>query len=249
MRKIIIYFAFFLAILLGGVFLLAEENNWFAANRPEFLKEKSNQPEINKNEGKEKTIAKTGCVPESSGLDCRVTKYLEEKLSITSKGGLTFCSYEILGPQEKRHILHLYTLCQEFYLYEGKIYEGSGLSTPIVLTESKEGNFSYWKPRDGSYFYKDVKEKFPPEILPKISNFSITNYEKLELMNIEKAKDHFGADFNYEVEKILEQNCIKDYDCSTPGEYLVLSRCRFSSKCLEGKCAVICTHYQLLPFY
>lgn len=44
----------------------------------------------------------------------------------------------------------------------------------------------------------------------------------------------------YSVEKILETNCVENSDCETPGEYLILSRCPFTSICLVGKCTVVC---------
>ncbi|TFG35497.1 MAG: hypothetical protein E4H47_01355 [Parcubacteria group bacterium] len=47
----------------------------------------------------------------------------------------------------------------------------------------------------------------------------------------------------YSVEKKLEAVCSKNSDCETPGEYLILSRCPFTSICLEKKCAVVCPAY------
>jgi hypothetical protein len=47
----------------------------------------------------------------------------------------------------------------------------------------------------------------------------------------------------YSVEKVSETACVKNSDCETPGEYLVLSRCPFVSLCLENKCTVVCPAY------
>jgi hypothetical protein len=47
----------------------------------------------------------------------------------------------------------------------------------------------------------------------------------------------------YSVEKVLEIVCIKKSDCETPGEYLILSRCPFTSICLKNKCTVVCPSY------
>ncbi len=45
---------------------------------------------------------------------------------------------------------------------------------------------------------------------------------------------------DYKIEKVLGNACMKDTDCETPAEYMVQSRCPFASKCVVGKCAVIC---------
>jgi hypothetical protein len=45
---------------------------------------------------------------------------------------------------------------------------------------------------------------------------------------------------NYKVEKITGEACRQNTDCKTPGEYMVQSRCPFTSMCLENKCAVVC---------
>jgi len=45
---------------------------------------------------------------------------------------------------------------------------------------------------------------------------------------------------NYSIEKVLDGSCLKHSDCQTPGEYLIQSRCPFTSLCLENKCTVIC---------
>jgi hypothetical protein len=38
----------------------------------------------------------------------------------------------------------------------------------------------------------------------------------------------------------LDAVCDVDNDCETPGEYLVRSNCPFTSKCIKGKCNVVC---------
>ncbi|HOI59801.1 MAG TPA: hypothetical protein PKU93_00590 [Candidatus Pacearchaeota archaeon] len=52
----------------------------------------------------------------------------------------------------------------------------------------------------------------------------------------------------YSIEKVLETNCIKNIDCQTPGEYLILSRCPFTSMCLADKCTVVCPAYKDLEW-
>jgi len=44
----------------------------------------------------------------------------------------------------------------------------------------------------------------------------------------------------YVVEKVTEDSCTDNLACETPMEYLVQSRCPFTSLCLENKCTVVC---------
>ena len=48
----------------------------------------------------------------------------------------------------------------------------------------------------------------------------------------------------YHVEEITEVPCKLDSDCKTPFDYLIQSRCPFTSKCLNNQCAVICPYYE-----
>jgi len=45
---------------------------------------------------------------------------------------------------------------------------------------------------------------------------------------------------SYAVEEILGTTCNSDADCETPMDYLVQSRCPFTSLCLDNKCTVVC---------
>jgi putative hemolysin len=45
---------------------------------------------------------------------------------------------------------------------------------------------------------------------------------------------------NYEITEVLNDTCSGDADCTTPMNYLLRSSCPFTSKCLEGKCTVVC---------
>jgi len=65
---------------------------------------------------------------------------------------------------------------------------------------------------------------------PQFSKPNITCEKKLE-------------DSSYKVEKVLDISCKIDKDCKTPGEYLIQSRCPFTSKCIKDKCTVICPKF------
>ena len=57
--------------------------------------------------------------------------------------------------------------------------------------------------------------------------------------NPDNLPDGYTLD-NFTVEKVLDVSCEKASDCDTPPEYLMLSRCPMTSKCIDNKCTVIC---------
>ncbi len=48
----------------------------------------------------------------------------------------------------------------------------------------------------------------------------------------------------YLIEKVLGSSCVKDGDCSTPAQYMMMSRCPFTSICLKNKCTVVCPGHE-----
>jgi uncharacterized protein len=48
---------------------------------------------------------------------------------------------------------------------------------------------------------------------------------------------------NYTIAEVLNESCSIDNDCQTPGNYLIRSSCPYTSKCLNGKCTVVCPQY------
>lgn len=49
---------------------------------------------------------------------------------------------------------------------------------------------------------------------------------------------------SYSVEKVLDTACVKNSDCETPPQYLIISRCPMTSLCLQNKCTVVCPGHQ-----
>jgi translocator protein len=45
---------------------------------------------------------------------------------------------------------------------------------------------------------------------------------------------------DYVIEKVTGESCRKSEECETPFEYMAMSRCPFTSVCIEGSCAVVC---------
>ena len=52
------------------------------------------------------------------------------------------------------------------------------------------------------------------------------------------------SETDYTIEEVLAIDCQVDNDCETPGEYLLQSRCPFTSKCLANKCTVVCPNFE-----
>lgn len=52
-----------------------------------------------------------------------------------------------------------------------------------------------------------------------------------------------SEDYSYKIERVLDVSCKIDKDCKTPWDYLIQSRCPFTSKCIKNKCTVICPKY------
>ncbi len=48
---------------------------------------------------------------------------------------------------------------------------------------------------------------------------------------------------SYSIEKVTDISCTAHTECETPMEYLVQSRCPFTSLCLKSKCTVVCPQY------
>ena len=51
---------------------------------------------------------------------------------------------------------------------------------------------------------------------------------------------HDGECAQYNVTEVLNESCSKDVDCTTPRNYAIRSSCPFTTKCLDGKCTVVC---------
>lgn len=256
MKKIFLFAGIIIVLTAGGFYFYSgfvspgpvsnpsDIKNKEEISKEESLKEDKSEPANPENgisdyEGRS-SVGKN-CDLGAYGLDCAVTRYLEENIAWTVKNGVDFCSYEPMNGLAE-NTLYLYAACQEFYVSNGKIYEASGTLVPVKLTR-KDAGFSHWMPRDGSLNDKDMRENFPAQYLPAERK---SDYQKLMVMNRERAQIYFNSDFDYRIEAVLEQACRRDADCETPGKYQLMSTCPFVSKCLNAKCAVICPTFHEL---
>jgi hypothetical protein len=234
MRKIIIFILFSLAMItLVGLELIPQMMIPDYGVPATVIRKTSPEPE----KGFVSSIPEGGCDAGVYGMDCGIIKYLEQNLIQPVKNGQVFCVHEKAGASADDSVIYVSYLCEEFYLSGGKIYEGSGQAGPAKVTKDKDGSRLYWIPRDGSYFYRDVESSIPEEFRQAVLE---PVGEKYRLINRQRAQNYFKAEFDFKVEKITEIGCNYDFECETPGEYLLMSRCPFTSACVEGKCAVIC---------
>ncbi len=82
-------------------------------------------------------------------------------------------------------------LYHEYEKAEGTVQQVSGGCTPVALTFAMEQNGTYtlqeyWEPRDGSYYAKDIRAKFPKEVAEDVLNHQ-EYIEDLQTQNYHKA--------------------------------------------------------------
>jgi hypothetical protein len=246
MKKILIFLLLFSAVLLVAAVLLVEKNQLAVENYPLIKK----MPVLEERggstvpgEAKGVSSGNENCDLSAYGMECGITKYLEENLAWTTSGGVDFCSYERFLSEKSSGKMFMDVVCEEFFKSGEKIYIGSGVQVPVMISTAN-GSMELWIPRDGDYFAGDVRAAFPQDVGDLALNYG--GYGRLHMINVERAENYFGAPIDYKVEKVLETDCSSALDCVTPGEYLAQSRCQFTSRCLQGKCAVICPNYHLI---
>lgn len=206
-------------------------------------------------------------VPEPIPVDQGIEEYLETNLA--GKEGKTFCSFAPL--EEDSSAIYLSYLCQDFKpinsrtvcepseecakdntcdqnvciitYFEDVLGEVSGSSGPIKLLKDESGAITgHWMPRDGSYFTSDLRSEFGEYAADLYYDYSGGIFS-MEKHNQNKAKEYFNLDFQYEIVEVTEEACTSDYDCETPGNYLIRSSCPYQSWCIDDKCTVVCPQF------
>ena len=111
-------------------------------------------------------------LPQIDNLD----DYLVTSLGINSRGGQVFCACEpLLAGESIGSSLYLWVLCEEYYVEQGELESGSGLSLPVELQLAEDDGqpriIGHRVPRDGAYYGPDVRDLFPRscwrEIMPQ----------------------------------------------------------------------------------
>ena len=95
-----------------------------------------------------------------------IEDYLVTNVGISAFGGKVFCADKPLdGVQGVEGKKYLWALCQEYYLEQGSLKLGSGVSLPVALRiREQDGHYEvidHLVPRDGAYYGPDVRATFP----------------------------------------------------------------------------------------
>ena len=98
-----------------------------------------------------------------------IQRYLETSLESPGFGGKMFCTYELYGKEAKedRQQLYLWAFCMEYYVKQGILQEGTGVSVPVVLVSVPSGHGemieTHFQPVDGEDYGNSIRKIFPPK--------------------------------------------------------------------------------------
>jgi len=148
---------------------------------------------------------------------------------------------------EKTFTAYAWVLYQEYVpKQEGDFvvaYEDGGTSAPVAITflvndetDTIESVLEYWMPRDGSYYTKDLKAKFPEDAYNKLGkeNEFVKN---LKDINLEKANAEFKK-LTYTQESfdaLIDEICSSPQMSSSPGDYIKAHSSEFAKLLQYGE--------------
>ena len=140
-------------------------------------------------------------------IDCIIADHFQNEESVN----YACCvDYEVLGKRKffGDTTLYLWVMYQE-YSFDGILKKESGAHIPTAITVRKENGgyklVEYWEPRDGSYYVKDIKDKFPFYLHNK--GIDSQRYVKEQIARCEKlAMEHFGIDYGIESYNAVAKN-------------------------------------------
>ncbi len=126
-----------------------------------------------------------------------ISAYLEENVAYKSIGGKVFEAHELYGISSKggKITIYMWSRAQEYAVENGKLFEGSGFSMPLVieLKKNEDGGFEvlgYEAPRDGEGYIPSIKNMFPAEYQDKV--LTRANVKELERIVRQKALNYFN---------------------------------------------------------
>lgn len=98
----------------------------------------------------------------------QLENYLPQILE-TNYGGKVFCSHHLYGYDEEKSTglvkTYVWAYCEEYYLDNGQLKMGSGVSEPVLVTLELENGAlmvkSHQPPRDGELYAPSIREMFP----------------------------------------------------------------------------------------
>ena len=100
-------------------------------------------------------------------LEENIQDYLQNHIESPSYEGKMFCSYELFGTESKgsRKYIYLWALCMEYYVKNGVLMQGTGVSMPVALisVHSRSGDKikEHQKPVDGEGYGDSIRKIFP----------------------------------------------------------------------------------------
>jgi hypothetical protein len=103
----------------------------------------------------------------------QIRSYLAASIGISAFGGEVFCAYEPLDARQgQQGRLYLWALCQEYFVEDGELRAGSGVSLPVVLFVQEANDrlaiVRHRMPRDGAAYGSDVRSLFPASVWDQV---------------------------------------------------------------------------------
>ncbi len=146
-------------------------------------------------------------VLESPDFIDALREHLEENLASPGFSGEMFCAYEVFGgePRGDTAVVYLWAECIEYYVEDGELKMGTGISLPLVLSVLPEDTgYSFVAcavPENGEQYAESVRRIFPKEYLGKILPETPQEVERYDaraaglMHSTEKmARAHYGLD-------------------------------------------------------
>ena len=119
--------------------------------------------------------------------------------------------------------LYLMSLRESFDYRDGSFERVSGRSGPLVLTFRMEDGGAvlsdYWEPRDGSYYWPDIREKFP-SVLTDAQLDTQTYILGQNQQIYQQVVEHWNIDTTPIIEALFDELMSEPSASSNPGDYL-----------------------------
>jgi beta-lactamase regulating signal transducer with metallopeptidase domain len=172
-------------------------------------------------------------ITEQDPLNAAITAAVLESNKHLTQGGDFACeSHVILSTErnssinEEADAVKVYVMVlYQVYDYSNSAIEivgGSHIPTALTFYIDKEGRYTlteYWQPRDGSYYAKDIREKFPKAI-----QTDALDTQKFILAQIQncyaQAVVHGNLNTNGVIEQLFEVIAASPAESSNPGAYI-----------------------------
>ena len=153
-----------------------------------------------------------------NGINSELKAFLDGEIarqneSDNTKGNFVAIDYEIMKLKEtdSEVTLYMWVLYEEYSLKNGELNVEAGSHIPTVITAAKNGRIydlkEYWQPRDGSYYAKDIRRKFPFYLWLKATDSQWCIDEQTQRCE-EKALKYFQQNGNISknVDNIVDQS-------------------------------------------